>query len=202
MVNPEKLIQSIDAKKLPPVELWNPPYCGEMDLVIKANGEWLYQGTPMTRLRMRQLFSRIIKKEGDDYFLVTPVEKVRIRVEWQPFVLVDFNQVQQNDVVYYEFVDSLGQTIRLDAAEQLVLADCPENFLSEAELTPNTRQKLPLITVRRNLMASLSRACYYRLVESAEMVELSDRYQVQIVSGGITFVLGEIFDAGDSGPAS
>ena len=85
MVSSESLLKAASSKGLPPVELWNPDYCGEIDIRIDRDGCWFYQGTPIGRRKMQILFSRIIKKEADEYFLVTPVEKVKIRVDWMPF---------------------------------------------------------------------------------------------------------------------
>ena len=70
---------------LPPVHLWNPPFCGDLDMEIRADGTWFYQGTPIARPAMVRLFSTILRREGDSFFLVTPVEKVGIRVVDAPF---------------------------------------------------------------------------------------------------------------------
>ncbi len=82
-----------EKKGLPPVHLWNPPFCGDIDMRIARDGTWFYLGTPIGRKPMVKLFSSIIRRDGDDYFLVTPVEKVGIRVDDAPFVAVTL-QVQ------------------------------------------------------------------------------------------------------------
>ncbi|MEL7175886.1 MAG: DUF1285 domain-containing protein, partial [Pseudomonadota bacterium] len=84
--------QAASKKGAPPVHLWNPPFCGDLDMVIKRDGTWFYQGTPIGRPGLVKLFSSIIRKDGDDYFLVTPVEKVGIIVEDAPFVAIDFDR--------------------------------------------------------------------------------------------------------------
>jgi len=76
---------------LPPVHLWNPPFCGDLDIRIARDGTWFYLGTPIGRKPLVRLFSTILKREGDQYFLVTPVEKVGITVDDAPFVAVDFD---------------------------------------------------------------------------------------------------------------
>ena len=76
--------------KTPPVELWDPEYCGEMDLQIKANGDWFYAGTTFKRPALVKLLSSVLKKEQDEYFLVTPVEKIKITVDDVPFVLTQW----------------------------------------------------------------------------------------------------------------
>ena len=89
--NPLKgLGEARKAKGPPPVHLWNPPFCGDIDMRIARDGTWFYQGTPIGRAPLVKLFSGILKKEGDRYFLVTPVEKVGIAVDDAPFVAVDF----------------------------------------------------------------------------------------------------------------
>jgi hypothetical protein len=91
---PDSLIAAARAAekqgKLPPVHLWNPPFCGDLDMEIRRDGTWFYEGTPIGRKPLVRLFSTILKREDDKFFLVTPVEKVGIRVEDAPFVAVDF----------------------------------------------------------------------------------------------------------------
>ena len=185
MINVESFIQSIGDKPLPPVEQWDPNYCGEMDLLIKADGSWLYNGTPLNRTKIKHLFSRVIKKEADQYFLVTPVEKVAIKVEWQPFTLVDYELIVINGKQVYQFVDNFDQTILLTELSQLELSEFSASIKSA---TP--QQLLPIIQVRRNLFAGFSRNCYYRLLNEAQTTAQSDKNQVEITSNGLTFCLG------------
>ena len=70
-----------DKRGMPPVHLWDPPYCGEIDITIKRDGTWIHEGTPIGRPGLVRLFASILKKEGEQHFLVTPVEKVGIVVE-------------------------------------------------------------------------------------------------------------------------
>ena len=91
---PERLAEGARAAAaggLPPVHLWNPPFCGDLDMRIARDGRWFYEGSPITRPAMVRLFSTILKREGEEYFLVTPVEKYRIAVDDAPFVAVDFD---------------------------------------------------------------------------------------------------------------
>jgi len=78
-------------KGAPPVHLWNPPFCGDIDMRIARDGTWFYMGTPIGRKELVTLFASIIRRDGDDYFLVTPVEKVGITVDDAPFVAIDFD---------------------------------------------------------------------------------------------------------------
>ena len=107
---------------LPPVHLWNPPFCGDLDMRIARDGTWFYQGTPIGRAPLVRLFSTILKREGDRYFLVTPVEKVGITVEDAPFVAVDFDR-KGDDLI---FRTNVGDEVRADA-ENLIRVDLAAN---------------------------------------------------------------------------
>lgn len=178
MVDGESLLKSIQSFDLPPVEKWDPEYCGELDLHIKADGTWLYQGTPFTRKKLILLFSRVIKKENNQYYLVTPVEKVSIKVDWMPFTIIDFEVIDSDQGATYCFVDNCDNQVSLNDKDQLQLS------LFQSQL-------LPTINVRRNLYASFSRNCYYRLLQDAEIRHENGRNQVIIQSQGIDFSLGE-----------
>src|SRR5260370_40332757 len=80
-----------ETRGLPPVERWNPPFCGDIDMRIAADGTWFYQKTPIGRPALVKLFASVLKRESDKYFLVTPVEKVGIVVEDAPFLAVEMN---------------------------------------------------------------------------------------------------------------
>jgi len=91
--NPDDLAKTLSSavkKGPPPVHLWNPPFCGDLDIRIARNGLWYYLGTPIGRMPLVKLFASVLRKDGDDYFLVTPVEKIGITVDDAPFVAVDF----------------------------------------------------------------------------------------------------------------
>jgi len=170
----QSFIDAAGDESLPPVEQWDPPYCGEMDLLIRADGEWLYQNSPIARHRLKVLFSRVIKKEGSDYFLVTPVEKVKITVEWQPFVIIDFGFDERSQC--YWFIDNCDNRMLL-------------NEESQWQFDYYQGQWLPIIKVRRNLFAAFSRNCYYRLIEHQLGEELDDPSQLVIVSNQLSFPL-------------
>ena len=88
-INPNSLFNSVSGQNFPPVDSWNPPYCGEINICIHSNGVWSYNNSPFTRIALVKLFSKILKREANDYFLVTPVEKVKITVEAEPFITID-----------------------------------------------------------------------------------------------------------------
>src|SRR5215472_12708625 len=84
------------AKGPPPVHLWNPPFCGDLDMRIAGDGTWFYLKTPIGRPALVKLFASVLKREGDSYFLVTPVEKCGITVDDAPFLAVEL-KVEDRD---------------------------------------------------------------------------------------------------------
>lgn len=159
-------------KGLPPVEDWDPPFCGDLDMRIARDGTWFYQGTPIGRPGLVRLFSSIIRKDGDRYFLVTPVEKVGITVDDAPFVAVDFDPVEGG----LEFVTNV---------EDRVLAgpDHPIRVVRD----PKTGEPSPYILIRRNLEALIDRKSFYRLVERGVTEHHEGRDWFGLRSGGTFF---------------
>src|SRR5690606_19056408 len=103
----------------PPVHLWNPPFCGNLDMRIARDGTWFYLGTPIGRQPLVALFSSILKREGDAYFLVTPAEKVGITVEDAPFVAVDFTATGAGRDQRLAFTTHVGETVEAGPAHPL-----------------------------------------------------------------------------------
>ncbi|MEM7440484.1 MAG: DUF1285 domain-containing protein [Pseudomonadota bacterium] len=138
----------------PPVHLWNPPFCGDLDMRIARDGTWFYLGTPIGRRELVKLFSSIIRKDGDDYFLVTPVEKVGITVDDAPFVAIDFevsgDGADQN-LTFLTHVDD----------EVMAGPDNPIRVVRD----PDTGEPSPYILIRANLEALIDRKSFYRLVD-------------------------------------
>lgn len=162
-------------KKLPPVELWDPPYCGEIDLQIKANGDWFYNGGIFKRLSLVKLFASVLKKEADEYFLVTPVEKIKISVEEAPFVLTQWSWLDDTKKVM-QVTTNLGDEFILDQ-------DHPLTLTSEGHL---------YVTVRRNLLAKVHRNLYYQWVELAQEYPQGANTELRFYSAGQAFSLGNI----------
>lgn len=158
--------------KVPPVEQWNPPYCGEMDLIIKGDGTWFYNGTPFKRPALVKLLASVLKREGDDYFLVTPVEKIKITVEDAPFVIT---QWQWQD----------------DAKQVMVLATQLDDELMLGEQHPlEVRADGEFyVCVRRNLWGRVHRNVYYQWIEEAQTS--ADGLRLELASDGQVFALGE-----------
>jgi len=139
---------------LPPVHLWNPPFCGDLDMRIARDGTWFYLGTPIGRPELVRLFSTILRKDGDDYFLVTPVEKVGITVDDAPFVAVDFETSGAHDTQVLTFETNVGDTVQAG----------PDNPI-RVERDPETGEPSPYVLIRANLEALIDRKSFYRLVE-------------------------------------
>ena len=138
----------------PPVHLWNPPFCGYLDLEIRRDGTWVYPGSPIGRHAPVKPFSSIFRKDGEDYFLVTPVEKVGIRVVDAPFVAVDADVTGRGR----------DQRITFTTSVEDVVTAGPEHPI-RVERDPETGEPAPYVLVRRNLEALIDRKTFYRLVE-------------------------------------
>ena len=136
----------------PPVHLWNPPYCGEIDIVIRRDGTWIHEGTPIGRPGLVRLFASILKKEEGRFFLVTPVEKVGLRVEDAPFVAVDLERTEGG----IAFETNVGDRVVADADHPI-----------RVELAPDGEPS-PYVEVRRGLEALIDRKSFYRLVDMGE----------------------------------
>lgn len=141
-------------KKLPPVHLWNPPFCGDLDMRIARDGTWFYLGTPIGRFELVKLFSSILKMENGKYFLVTPVEKVGITVEDAPFVAVDFTATGTGEGQVLRFETHVGDFTKAGA-------DNPIRVIRDTE----TGEPSPYVHVRAGLEALIDRKSFYRLVD-------------------------------------
>ena len=163
--------------KLPPVEQWQPDFCGNIDMRIKTDGSWWYMGTPIGRDALVTLFSSVLKKEDDNYFLVTPVEKVGIQVDDVPFVITQWQQ--QNS--YLVLTNKQGDKV-------IVSKQNP------CKLRPNQLSKdlLPYVRVRANLWARLHQNVYYQLAEVGEPAPWQGSTHLMLKSGDYRFSLGKL----------
>jgi hypothetical protein len=153
----EGLIASVKSAKtrgLPPVHLWNPPFCGDLDIRIARDGTWFYLGTPFGRLELVKLFSSILKLEDGNYFLVTPVEKVGIKVDDAPFVAVDFNAKGTGPDQILTFETHVGD-----------FAVAGPDHMIRVVRDPETGEPSPYIMIRAGLEALIDRKSFYRLVD-------------------------------------
>ena len=138
----------------PPVHLWNPPFCGDLDMRIARDGTWYYLGTPIGRAPLVRLFSSILKREGDRYFLVTPVEKVGITVDDAPLLADDFEVAGQGR----------DQVLTFTTKTEDVAVLGPDHPL-RVERDPATGEPSPYILIRADLWALIDRKSFYRLVD-------------------------------------
>ncbi len=158
--SPDGIAASLKAAKtkgLPTVHLWNPPFCGDLDIRIAKDGTWSYLGSPINRFELVKLFSSILKKEDGKYYLVTPVEKVGITVEDAPFVAVDFDIDGSGE----------GQVLTFTTHVEDVAVAGPDHPI-RIVIDPETEEPAPYILVRANLEARIDRKSFYRLVDIAE----------------------------------
>ncbi len=181
----ESIAASIQAagkgRGLPPVHLWNPPFCGDLDIRIARDGTWFYLGTPIGRPGLVKLFSSILKKEDGKYFLVTPVEKVGITVDDAPFVAVDFNVV--------------GDDLRFETQVGDFATAGPDNPIRVVR-DADTGEPAPYVLIRADLEALIDRKSFYRLVDLGvtETVDGVDWFGVR--SGGMFFPIIEAAELG------
>ncbi len=138
---------------LPPVEDWNPPFCGDLDMRIARDGTWFYLGTPIGRPALVKLFSTILRRDGEKYFLVTPVEKVGITVDDAPFVAVDVEASGTGEGQVLRFETQVGDMFQAGS-------DHPIRVSYDEAGEPS-----PYVLVRRNLEALIDRKSFYRLVD-------------------------------------
>jgi uncharacterized protein len=138
---------------LPPVHLWNPPFCGDIDMRIAQDGTWFYMNSPIGRKPLYTLFARVLRRDGDDYFLVTPVEKCGIRVDDAPFVAIRMTVTGEARAQTISFETNVDDRVDVDH-------DHPLRFEDEK----GTDGLKPYVLVRRNLEALVSRALFYDLV--------------------------------------
>jgi hypothetical protein len=153
----EALLKAQDGDKPPPVERWNPPYCGDIGMAIRRDGTWLYQGSPIGRKPLVRLFSRVLRREGDGrHYLVTPVEKVDVAVEDAPFLAVEMEVSGAGN----------GQRLVFRTNVDDVVACGPDHPL-RFEVEAGSGGLKPYLLVRGRLEALVTRALYYDLVELA-----------------------------------
>ncbi|MDO9589011.1 MAG: DUF1285 domain-containing protein [Brevundimonas sp.] len=158
---------------LPPVHLWHPAHCGEIDIVIRRDGVWMHEGSPIGRAELVRLFSTVLRKDDDGYVLVTPGEKLTIRVEDLPFRAVAVERRGEALV----FTTDVGD-------ETEAGNEHPIRVGTDAE----TGEPAPSVHVRADLWARIARSVFYELVEMAGVED----GRLMVRSGGATFALGPV----------
>lgn len=163
---------------LPPVHLWNPPYCGAIDMRIAADGTWFYEKTPIGRMGLVKLFASVLRRDGEQYVLVTPVEKVGITVDDAPFMAVEMQ--------LFEVAEAGGAVLNFRTNVDDWVECGPEHAL-RFEPEQATGGLKPYVHVRANLWAKLTRALFYDLVAQAEEREVGGTRMFGIRSRGAFF---------------
>jgi len=173
-------LQSNSVTKLPPVHLWNPKNSGDMDIRIDREGRWIHEGGEIKRPALVKLFSSILKLENNQYFLVTPVEKWKISVEVAPFFITQVTRVVRNDQQAISCMTLNHETIILNEDHPLIIK---YESLSD--------EPTPLVKVRGNLWALVSRSAFYQLVAWGENPSGNEDNAVYLTSMGRQFLLGK-----------
>ncbi|PQZ74070.1 MULTISPECIES: DUF1285 domain-containing protein [unclassified Brevundimonas] len=158
---------------LPPVHLWHPAHCGDIDILIRADGVWMHEGSPIGRAELVRLFSTVLRKDLDGYHLVTPAEKLKIGVEDLPFRAV---AIQAADGVL-TFTTDVGDVVEAGADHPIVV-----------ETDAATGEPSPRVHVRADLWARIARSVFYELVDRAEAAD----GRMVVRSGGEGFFLGSV----------
>ena len=166
-------------KGLPPVHLWNPPFCGDLDIRIASDGTWYYMGTPIGRPALVRLFSTILKRENGKHFLVTPVEKVGIRVDDAPFLTVEMLKEREEHGPCLRFRTNVDDWVACNSAHRLRFEAAADGGLT------------PYLHVRADLWAKVTRAIYYDLVDIGEERMVDGRQMFGVVSAGEFFAMAD-----------
>jgi hypothetical protein len=158
------------------VHLWDPPFCGDLDMRIAADGTWFYLKTPIGRAALVKLFASILKREGDKYFLVTPVEKCGIVVDDVPFLAVELKSEDRENGRVLHFRTNVDDWV-----------ECGREHALRFEPEGDHGTVKPYLHVRRNLWARVSRALFYDLVDLGEERDFHAERMFGIVSAGEFF---------------
>nr|WP_296244991.1 MULTISPECIES: DUF1285 domain-containing protein [unclassified Psychrobacter] len=188
-----------EGRVIPPLENWHPEQVADMDLTIKANGEWWHEGSHMTRESLVRLFATILWKEENNgsvaYFLKTPVQKLRIQVEDAPLLINDVGIVHEAGKCWLEFTTTTGDVVRLDDEHPIQLRaytiKSPDDHESTKvnESTEENTQIRPYMMVRNGLKALIGRNTFYHLTEIGELTEQNGETILTLQSGGNSYSL-------------
>ncbi|NVK55088.1 MAG: DUF1285 domain-containing protein [Alteromonadaceae bacterium] len=170
-------IENLDAA--PPFDQWHPPFCGDIDMTIKADGSWWYMGSPIGREKLVKLFASVLLKDGDDYYLKTPAEQVRIQVEDAPYIITQWQQHQTDKGDVIEVSTNLGHKVLLSERH-------PLSFDGSNPDNPRL-----YVDIHRGLKALVHRNVYYQWVALGQQQVIDDQTHLMLFSGGVGFSLGQ-----------
>ncbi|NOX94672.1 MAG: DUF1285 domain-containing protein [Alphaproteobacteria bacterium] len=167
-------------KSFPPVHKWHPEHCGDIDIVIKRDGTWFHEGTPIGRARLVRLFSTVLRRDGEDYVLVTPVEKMRITVEDVPFIAVLMRVEGEDENQRLIFTSNVGDEVVAGPGHAL-------DFRKGAK----PGEDAPYINIRAGLEARIARAVFYDLVALGKIHHIDGSDKFGVWSQGVFFPFGD-----------
>jgi hypothetical protein len=167
----------------PPLHLWNPPFCGDLDMRIAADGTWFYLKTPIGRPALVKLFASVLWREGDKFFLKTPVEKIGITVDDAPFTAVEMKAEGEGAARMLSFRTNVDDWVA-----------CGPGHALRFEPEPETGGLKPYLHVRRELWALVTRALFYDLVELGEERDIDGRRMFGVASSGEFFAMAPADD--------
>jgi hypothetical protein len=168
------------AKSLPPVHLWNPAHCGDIDIVIKRNGLWFHEGSPIGREALVRLFSTVLRKDHDGFHLVTPVEKLKIAVEDAPFIAIRLDRIHDDEGrPVLRFTTNVGDEV-----------DAGPDHVIRVEDDGQEGEPRPYVHVRRGLDALIARPVFYELAELAVERDFPGGPVMAVESAGAWFPIG------------
>ena len=170
-----------DSQDLPPLAQWQPAFSGDLDMRIGRDGRWYYLGSEIKRKALVKLFSRILRREGDEYFMVTPVEKYRIRVDDAPFVAVLMDVLDHQGKQKLAFTTNVDSTVIAGKAHPI-----------RVETDPESAEPAPYLLVRDGLEALIARSVFYRMVEIARSEKRSGGEWLVVESDGEPFPIGAL----------
>jgi hypothetical protein len=160
------------------VHLWNPPFCGDLDMRIASDGTWFYLGTPIGRPALVKLFASVLRREGDSYFLVTPAEKCGIAVDDAPFMAVELKAEEGATGPVLTFRTNVDDWVACGPGHEL-----------RFEPEPGTGGLKPYLHVRRGLWAKVTRALFYDLVDLGEERDIDGAGMFGVTSDGAFFAM-------------
>lgn len=176
-----RLAELLKDIKRPPVHLWNPDYCGDIDMRIARDGSWHYMGSPIARIAMVKLFASVLRRDGEDYFLVTPGEKIGITVDDAPFTAVELEAEGAGAARLLRFRTNVEEIVEAGPGHPI-----------RVETDALTGEPAPYILVRDRLEALISRSVFYDLVAMGEQRRVDGREVLGVFGGGEFFVLGAV----------
>ncbi|OIM97872.1 hypothetical protein BFR57_09060 [Idiomarina sp. MD25a] len=169
------LAKQLESYHHAPTEKWDPPYCGEIPMFINEQGEWLYQGSPITRKALVKLFASVLTFESGEYFLITPAEKMKISVADAPFLIID-----------WKFYDYEGETVIQ------VVTNIDERYILNEQLLSYVKDDVPYFELPTGLTAKVHRNVFYQWVEIAQQRTLPEATELFLHSAGHDFVIGRL----------